>query len=354
MPTIAEGSGNQSQVASTLDQGTEALSKSQFVSFTRYQRQVLSPDGSIFWTATAEQMLVEGSFHYATDRDQSEDQTIGINHVIFTALSEITQFNQITPTQMWIGTWPISGGPPLRVAFSSRDNYYIEADIWHYRGFAIYPAMETQILDSAGDLPQGPIVSNSLPIWLTSGTFAGVTVPVYPSFLIPDNAAPPYIAAHIDPDKTEALGAFPQAGPLSEGSAQANTGVSPIFILPVSQLCRDEVKLTLYGFNSQLAAQYYHSLIEGSLNETLPFGFANRPVVKDVKRTQPEIATIAMKKELTIEANYYQESANVIARRLLLEAILSSVTFLGGAPALIAGAGAIGPISGMAEVEFWW
>ena len=91
----------------------------------------------------------------------------------------MTQFNVVEPQRMWLGSWPIPGSPPLEVAFSQRGNYFEQANIWHYSGFAVFPTLKTQVIASASDLPSGPIVSNSLPIWLSYNAF----VPVYPSFL---------------------------------------------------------------------------------------------------------------------------------------------------------------------------
>jgi len=304
MPGASEALGQGSGIKAVLDAGVEQISARQTVAFTQYTKAVLSEDD------------------YATDRVVDEDQTIGTNHVMLTSESEITEFNLVSPDSMWIGTWPLpDGAPALQIAFAQRGNYYKQADLWHYSGFAVYPALKVQLVASEEDLPAGPIVSNSLPIWLAQNALA----PVYPSFLVPDNLAPPYVVAHVEPSGTVSLGAFPIVGPWP-GTIVPDSGASPLELLASAQLMRDEVTLTLYGFSNQLAVQYLQSLIEASTDGSAPFGFANSPAISDAKRVQVEIASLAQKKTIHITANYYQGAADAIARRLILSAAVSNIT----------------------------
>ena len=233
---------------------------------------------------------------------------------------------------MWIGAWPVDAGQTLQVAFAQRGPLYLEAGIWHYSGYAVFPPLSTQIVSSAASLPSGLIVSNSLPIWLALDTFA----PVFPSFLSPDNISPPYIIAHIVPESTAALGAFPEVGPWP-GKTIPDSGSAPLHQLGAWNLVRDEVRLTLYGFTNTMAVQYLQSVIEASVSGAPDggplFGFANSPAIIDAKRTQPEIAALAQKKQITILANYYQGDADAIARRLILSASIGSIHVIGGRPA---------------------
>ncbi len=317
MPSVAETAGQQGQLEAALRAGVEALAVRQTVTFTSYAKMVLAPDSSVFWVATGAQLTVIGSLHYSTDRRQDEDQTIGANQVLLTSESEITEFNLTAPGFMWIGSWPVARGQAsLMVAFARRGDYFGPANLWHYSGFAVYPALQTQIVQSPTDIPAGPIVCNSLPIWLSQNAMA----PVYPSFLVPDNAVPPYIVAHIDPDGTEPLGAFPDYL-----GWPAPPPTATLIDLTSQQLCRDRVRLTLYGFNNQRAIQYFSALIAYS-QDTDAFGFMNSPAIRDDKRTQPEIATIAQKKTINIVASYYQSTADAIARRLILEALVTTTT----------------------------
>ncbi|MGH7716804.1 MAG: hypothetical protein ACREML_12500 [Vulcanimicrobiaceae bacterium] len=319
----------QRPIQAALDQGLDQLSVNQEVQFQRYAKVVLQQDGYVFWVATGQMMTVKGSLHYATDRVQEEDQTIGTNQVLLTSEDVVSQFNVMNPASMWIGSWSVKEqAAPLQVAFAQRGNFYQQANLWHYSGFAVYPAMSTQILSSPNDIPAGPIVSNSLPIWLAQTSFAGQTVAVYPSFLVPDNIVPPYVVAHIDPAATMALGSAPFIGPWP-GQMVPDSGASPLSDLAGSQLMRDDVALTLYGFSNNMAWQYLVNIYEASVSECL-FGIANSPVILDEKRPQVEITALAQKKTIRILANYYQGAANVIARRLLLEAMVSHYSFLGG------------------------
>ena len=92
-----------------------------------------------------------------------------------------------------------------------------------------------------------------------------------------------------------------------------------------TQLAKDRVRLTLYGFSNQLAIQYLVSLVEYSL-DTENFGFGNSPAIRDAKRTQTELSVIAMKKVIDIDAWYLQSTSDAIARRLILSAGFSSIT----------------------------
>jgi hypothetical protein len=140
---------------------------------------------------------------------------------------------------------------------------------------------------------------------------------------VPDNVVPPYITAHIDPNQTIALQAFP----IFDWSARTNPNgdPSPLYELPSWQLMRDTVRLTFYGFTNQQAIQFYAALMDYSVN-TDDFGFCNSPSIVDDKRTQVEIAALAMKKTMVIQASYYQGTADAIARRLILSAGFSSIT----------------------------
>lgn len=296
-------------------------------------------------------MTAIGSLHYATDREQSETSTLGLSDVIFSSESEITQFSAIAPDFMWIGRWDIPNAPPLRVAFSHLGNLFREAEIFHYTGTAITALMLPNIIDNPADIPAGPIVSNSLPIWLSMGQITGQTVPCFASFLVPENLPPPYISVHIEPTMTEALAAAPLIGPWP-GTIVPNSGASPLHDLAGGQLCRDEVTLTFYGFSNDAAWQYLVAIYEASYNGTMGFGFANSPAIQDEKHLSRELAAIAQKKTLHISANYLQGTADAIARRLILEALLSEITIIGGVTPTGTGASTQAPqtASGMGTV----
>lgn len=314
MPSIAESLDSQSQLQDTLAAGVNTLSLNQTVTFQEYTQYILSPDSMVFWVATTNTVTVQGSLHYATNQNQNEDETISLNRVIFTALSQIDEFNSISPTTIWIGTF--NG---LQFSFNTRGSFYQQANLYHYQGDAVYPALASQLVASAADLPVEPIVSNSLPIWLSQKTFGTTTVPVYASFLVPANVVPPYIVAHVEPDLTEAP-SFPIY--VWPGTPNPKTALQN---MPSSQLALDRVRLTLYGFTNAMAIQYLAMLIDYSVNSD-NFGFRNTPAIKDQKRTQSELSVIAMKKTIDIEAWYFQTTADAIARRLILSAGFSSIT----------------------------
>ena len=309
MPSISESLGNQSQMAEGLAAGVGTLSLNQQITFTAYARSVVPTDGYVFYVNTGQTSTIDGSLHYAVDRQQNEDETNDVSRVVFTALAQIDVFNQASPDTLFVGAWD-----GIRFAFNGRGPYYQQSGLFHYAGYKVTPALASQLIDSAGDLPAGPIVSNSLPIWLSQNNFA----PVYPSYLVPANVAPPYITVHIDPALTD-VPSFPidvwRGNPTPLTALQA---------MPSTRLARDRVRLTLYGFTSQQAIQYFHSLIDYSLN-TDNFGFGNSPAIRDEKRTQAELGVIAMKKTIEIDAWYFQSAADAVSRRLILSAGFSAI-----------------------------
>jgi hypothetical protein len=317
MSIISEAGAAPSQLQAALAAGVDQISNDQTVTFQQYTKSTIPTDGYVFWIATGYSVQFAGSLHVLSERRQEEDQTLAANQFVFTAEEEVSQLNAIAPDTLWVGAWGVDG-TTLQVAFSATGMNYQQAGLWHYRGFAVYPALASQLITNAGDLPAGPIVSNSLPIWLSQNSLA----PVYPSFLVPDNIVPPYITAHIDPNSTVALQSFPLFD--WSGRSNPNTDPSPLYEVPSWQLMRDTVRLTMYGFTNQQAIQFYASLMDYSVN-TDDFGFCNSPSIVDDKRTQVEIAAIAMKKTMVIQASYYQGTADAIARRLILSAGLSSV-----------------------------
>jgi hypothetical protein len=259
------------QLETPLLAGLENLDRKSTITFTQYTKYVFAQDGYVFWVATGNTMLVQGSLHLGTDRTQEEDQTIGLNSLIFTSEGEVTGLNAPSPTTMWIGAW-VTPETTLQVAFSSHGSYYAEANIWHYTGFAVYPALQAQIVASAADLPTGPIVSNSLPIFMAAiaslpSTSLAPAIPVYPAFLVDDNLPAPYVAIDIDPDKTVALQAFPSF----EWPADPVSGFNN---LTSYQLVRDEVKLIFYGLNNQQIQRVLAGLMDYSLG-TDNFGFCS-------------------------------------------------------------------------------
>lgn len=341
MPSVTEAAGAAGLFDGAMRQGLGAIDRSTQITFTCYRRTILPADGYLFWTATGQAITVEGSIHYESDIRQTEDETIAVNRVIFTCSEEVQVFNAIAPNTIWIGqlgAMAASSGPlapgvagfspsPVVFAFSSRGSFYREADTYHYVGVAVQPVMLAQLISTPADLPTSPIVSNSLPIWLALTQFG----PVYPSFLVPQNAEPPYIVAHIPPESTEALQAFPNYNQgittnpspppiILPGTVVPNSGASPLYQQPSSQLTAETVRLTLYGFNNQTALQFVTYLLQYSL-DTDAFGVMNMPIIRDEKRVQEEITSLAQKKTIEFRISYYQSAADAIARRLILSVL---------------------------------
>lgn len=320
-----EAANSKGQLASGLAQGVNTISENQTVNFTLYVKMVLPLDGYVFWVNAslltdsaiynasqynrllynndptpipARQVTAQGSMHYASDVNQLEDRQAVFNSMIFTSLEPIVDFNEVSPTMMYVGTFD-----GFKFAFNSRANFYKAADLYHYRGNSLYSIMDTQVIDTmTGFDTENVIVSNSLPIWLTLNQY----FPMYPSYLVDQNIAPPYASVDIDPRQTIAL----QSAPL----ITRNTSHY--------QLVKDTVKITIYGTRNYNALDFQDYVLQYSMN-TDNIGLLNMPVIQDEKVTQSDFGIIAMKKSITFEVSYYQSRVQDIARKYIEHAFIS-------------------------------
>ena len=293
----------------------ETLTANAEIHFVRYVRRVLPLDGFVYYLAV-EEMVVAGSLHRSLTKRQLEDETIAVNFVIFTTQQEVQPFNSIAPDTLWVGRHQA-----IKFAFSQQQSYFRQANLFHYRGEAVYPVMESQLVDASSGIDgTALIVSNSLPAWLALQTYGPIwlqpTNPglvLYPSYAVPDNLRPPYGVVHIEPDNTDAMQAIP---------AWDATFTQ-------TQLARDRVLITLYGLDNS-AAQDFLALIINYSRDTDAIGLANTPTVRDHKRIQTELGLLAMKKTIEFEVNYTQQRINDLARQLLIEAFCNVIAVPAG------------------------
>lgn len=298
----------QSQLNGTLATGLDVLSASATLTFTKYVKKILPLDGYVFWLR-GEQITVSGSLHYSSMRDMREDETLAVNRVIFTTTTPVQELNAVNDQLIWVAVYD-----GIRFAFSRRENFYEQAGLYHYSGDAVYPAMASQLVDNLYGLSQQTlIVSDSLPAWLTiqdySPIWLGITnpaIPLYPSYLVPTNIEPPYGSVHIEPVRTNAI----------QGSPRLDKTMSHY------QLATDHVRITLYGTTNDQTLSFVDVVNQYSL-DTDAFGLMNMPIVRDEKRIQTELQSIAMKKTIEYDVNYYQTSIRDIARQLIEKVIVS-------------------------------
>jgi|SRR5579862_4627447 len=336
MATAEEALGAKTPLASDLAAGVDALSLVQEITFTRYIRLVLPLDGYVFWVKSdlvaqsaiynkgtigqiaynqsprvkvaASTLIAKGSLHYATDVRQEEAETYAANRVVFTSEQEVQDLNNVAPGTLWIGEFD-----GVRFAFSSRSSFYRQADLFHYVGFAVYADMATQIVDSMVGFNPGLVVSNSLPAWLALNGynppygFGNPSLVLYPSFLAPDNIEPPFAAVHVYPESTKGMAMAPRIDP---GSSTH------------SQLCSERVRVTLWGTRNDQALDFMDCVNQYSLT-TSAFGLMGIPVVRDEKRTQSELLTIAMKKTIDFDISYLQTRMNDIAQQIIQQSFVN-------------------------------
>jgi len=297
MPNLDLG-GNfpENPLAAALVAGLGSISQHQEITFVSYTRYILPLDGTVFWIkdpGTAP-ISVFGSFHYNTEQRQELDKTIAYQNILLTTPIEIADFNGVQPSQMWLGQ-----GPDFQFSFSSHNNYYEQANLWHYTGQAVYPEMYTQVLQDFSELPTAPVVSNSLPIWMALNNFG----PVYPSYLVPENIVPPYIVCHIDPMATNQMQPIPLLNDVGTW-----------------QLMSDKVRLVIYGFDNQTVQNYLQYIVNSSLDGS--FGIMKMGMVaRDGKHIQSELNALGQQKFVDLEVSYnqhavYQTALNYIRRTL--------------------------------------
>lgn len=345
MATIDEAVLAKTPLGSDLAAGVDSLSLDQEILFTRYIRLILPLDGYAFWVKSsmvgpsalynamlmnkvrfggapntftvAPTLIAKGSLHYATDTRQEAEETYAANLVVFTSEEEVNDLSDMAPNTLWIGEFD-----GKRFAFSSRASFYRQADLFHYVGFAVYPDMATQIIDSpVGFDSQNVIVSNSLPAWLALNGyvpaygFGNPSIRLYPSFLVPDNLEPQFGAVDVQQATTRALQSAPRLDPKTSTH---------------SQLCAETVKVTLWGTRNFSAMDFLDCVYQYSADFGI-IGIMNMPVPQDEKRTQSELGTIAMKKSLTFEISYNQSAIRNIAQQIINSAIPN--IYVNGTPA---------------------
>ena len=333
MPTVAESSAAGGSILSgPLAAGVDVISQSQAITFTRYVRVVLPIDGFVFWVraqlltpsalygstvigqgvlgtsptslpASNATITAQGSLHYASQAEQDETESASHNQIVFTSLVPVNDIDASDPNTMWLGTID-----EIRFSFSKRGSFYRQSGLYHYSGNAVFSTQETQIVDDIAGLDLvNPVVSNSLPIWLAInpatppvGLPASQYLPLYPSFLVPENHSPPYGSVHIVPETTRAIQAAPAID--RDGSSW--------------QLVEETVEVTLYGFRNFNAIDWLQYVLSFAIY-TDAIGIMNMPVPRDEKLTQVEMMTLAQKKTITFDINYYQARARQIAQQFI-------------------------------------
>lgn len=308
MPSLDEAAAAaKTDLSTVLQSAVETISSHQQITFTLYVRQVLPLDGYVFWVrasvvnaAELERLgmndapltvTLSGSLHRQAVSEQAETASQSVNHIIFTPLEPIADFNVVDPQGIYLGDYD-----GVQFTFSRMESKYTQAGIFHYRGNAVLPTMKTQIINDPADIDTDLILSNSTPIWMRMNQYGTV----YPSYLSPSDLPPPYIVA--DVRETRPLQAAPH-------------------YLTRSQHVVDKVRVTLYGLNNAKALDYMDYIVYSADDEE-GYGISNSPVMVDDKLNQVEISALAKRKHIDFEINYYQQTARDIALQLIREAFI--------------------------------
>ena len=306
MTRVSESMETQRQLRSVLQDGIASISANQTITFQKYIKKILPLDGFVFWLA-GETISVPGSLHYSSNTDQTEDETIAVNSIVFNTMTPVFAFNAIDEQTLYIAHYD-----GIRFAFSKRGPFYEQAGIYHYEGSAVYSALATQLVENLYDLANyEPIVSNSLPAWFNIKEYNPIwlqnqnpQIDLYPSYLVPFNIQPPYGVVHVEPSRTSAIQAAPR---LTLNGTHY-------------QLAMDKVRITFYGLTNAQVMDFVDTVNQFSL-DTETIGIMNIPTVLDEKRPQSEIQAIAMKKTIEYDVSYYQSRIRDVARQLIEQCI---------------------------------
>jgi hypothetical protein len=331
MTFLSESQTKQTALAGALSAGLDNIRYGQEIAFTPYIRLVLPIDGFVFWVRYdqvgaetlkdaglldegAQPITVDCDIHMATSTDQSEDENIDVSNVVVTTKQEVRPFHDAIVTVMWLAE---SEG--VRFAINSRKSFSQQANVFHYVGKTIYPAMMTQIIDDASQFNLRELVlSNSTALWLFIASdihravwLPGFTFPLFPKYLIPDNLDPPYGVV----------------SPL-EGTIRG-INLAPTYSLTFSRdhFVEEEVDIILYGCPHRIAADFVDSVLGYTLAETT-FGIQNTPTIKDEPRQQTELSVLAQKKRINFKINFHQRVLRDMAIRLITKCV-PNITLLG-------------------------
>lgn len=304
-----------------LAQGIETISESQVLTFVRYDMMILPTDGYVFWVASATSVSAPGSFHIATARNSREDETVSTNSVVFTTQTDIVELNVQAPGSIWIAT--VNG---TQFAFSQRGMFYQQTATYHYRGAAVWASLASLLVpDPSYLVGLEPIVSNSLPAWLTLKTYnpaylrtrnPGITI--YPAFLSPSNIAAP-ASSQFPAVGTVSIRKTETYQPVPYWSVQSNKSGA---VSGQYQLAKDTVKIVFYNCNNNQAEDFlalvlqYAEFAEG-------FGIVTAGAIQDEQRAQDELMAISMKKSIEFEVSYLQTRMDTIARQLITSVVNS-------------------------------
>jgi len=273
----------------------------------------------VFWLKT-QSMTITGSLHTTIDKRQNEDETVAVNRVLFSTAMPVMEFNDISPNKIWVGEHD-----DVQFAFTRSESNSDAAGIFHYIGNAVYPAFSNMLINNGDQLSaQQRVVSNSLPMWLSLLDYTPIwlnppnpLITLYPSYAVPDNLPPPYGVVHILPGATRALQAIPRLGPVAPmGNAALGTLNGTTSDSTHWQLTSDRVQVTLYGLTNDQALDWQDLVLRYS-RDLDTIGIMSAGVMRDEKRTQPEMGLLAMKKAIDFEVSYYQNRANDTAQQLI-------------------------------------
>jgi len=311
MATLEEAARAGGQMAATLAEGLRELSLDTTLTFVQYSRQVLPLDGLVFWVAGIDTREVQGSLHYAFDTQQNEADTNAVTAVSFATPTRLDDLLEVNPQFKWIACYK-----GMRLAFTRQDPFYGPSDINHYVGRALLATELSQIVDSGHALdPTLLISSDSLPAFILLNSYAapypnpynpGVLPPIYPSYLVPANAALPYAAVSIERSES--------AAPVPWQDANSNPNV----------LTYDSVKITMYGLDNNQAHLLRDAIVAFSQDQNV-IGIADIGAIRSERDTQSDFLIVGQKKTLTLRVAYIQ-SAIIDFARAVFASVQTSYT----------------------------
>jgi hypothetical protein len=312
MPSIAEP--QLSGIAAALAQAEKTISLSNQIVFTQYQRAVLPLDGLVFWIATTTTKTVDCSIHVETLTEQNESESMGVGHIVMTALEPLDDLMAESPTTKWIAVWK-----GMHIGFTRTKHFYGPSALYHFLGRALLSTELTQVIDTPGSLdPTLLIASNSIPAFILMNSWVApyynpynnnanaippatptplLTLPtIYPAFLAPANIAPPYATVQVDRSDNLA--------PVAWQDIDSN---------PYG-LASDDVRITMFGLTNNQAWLFKDALVQFCADAGV-IGLQEIGAIVDERATQSDFLIVGQKKTLKMKVSYTQAAVIDFARQ---------------------------------------
>ena len=298
-------------LSAQIDAAVGLLSQGRTFDLVTYSKFTNPVDGYVYWLKTDTVEKVAGSLHNSANQDQTADETINRNTIVFTTMERIKAFDSIDPDEIRVISVALDDPAlvdtgPLLIGFNIANNFYQQAGAYHYIGQAVYPQFRTFFIDDPEEWGASLVPANSLPILLDQ--LADYGIPVYAAYAVPPNVQGPYLS--IDIQQSTTLQAMP-------GFYEEITKTGTIW--HVESFRRDMVELIAYNIKSADVQGLVAHIYDASARPAL-FGLMSAPQVSDLAAVQSEYGIRADKKSVKMDVSYWLSASVESVRKTITQA----------------------------------